>query len=55
VNDVGYAGFLVGDSQQSLHSQKQGWRKISQTIADNLAGALQNAIAKVNEWLREHV
>jgi len=54
VNDVGYAGFLVGDAEQSLHSQKQGWKKISQTIADNISGAFQNAIAKVNEWLREH-
>lgn len=55
VNDVAYAGFLVGNAEQSLHSQKQGWRKISQTIADNIDGAFRHAIAKVNEWLREHV
>ncbi len=54
VNDVGYAGFLVGDSEQSLHSQKQGWRKISKNIEDNISGAIRHAVAKVNEWLREH-
>jgi hypothetical protein len=51
-NDVGYAGYLVGDNDQSLHSQKQGWRTVTKNIADNIVGAFKHATDKVNEWLR---
>jgi hypothetical protein len=52
-NDVKYAGYLVGDNDQSLHSQKQGWRKVSQNIADNLQGAMRHARDAVNKLLKE--
>jgi len=51
-NDVEYGGFLVGDNTQALRPQRQGWRKITQNISDNIQGAIRHATAKVNEWLR---
>ena len=51
-NDVNYAGYLVGDNTQALRQQKQGWRKVSQNISDNLSGAFRHALAAVNEWLQ---
>jgi hypothetical protein len=53
-NDVHYAGFLVGDQDQSLHSQKQGWRTVSRNIADNIAGAIRAANLAIAKWLKEH-
>ena len=50
-NDVGYAKYLVGNAQQSLHSNKQGWRTIAKNISDNLAGAYRHAQAEIKKWL----
>ena len=53
-NDVGYAPFLVGPGMQSLHSQRQGWRKTVDTIRDNLAGAYRHANAAIRKWIKAH-
>ena len=51
-NDVRHTRWLMGDNEQSKHSQMQGWRKVSRVIADNLRGAFRHGQAKVNEYLR---
>lgn len=53
-NAVKYGDYVMGDTQQSRMHQLIGWRKISEVVTSNLAGALRHAQAKVKEWLREH-
>jgi hypothetical protein len=53
-NDVGYAGYLVGDDEQSLHSKKQGWRTVSKNISDNMKGAIRAANLAIAKWIDTH-
>jgi hypothetical protein len=49
-NDVGYAPFLVGQ-EQARRPVVQGWRKATETIKANLAGAYKHANAEIRKWL----
>jgi hypothetical protein len=52
-NDVTHAQWLMGDRTQSRHSALQGWRKVSEVIRANMAGALRHAQAALNEYIRK--
>ena len=52
-NDVGYAGYLVGDTQQSKLFALKGWRKVSQNIKDNWHGAMRHANAAIKKLIKE--
>ena len=52
-NDVGYAGYLVGDTQQSRLFELKGWRKVSQNIRDNWQGAMRHANQAIARLLKE--
>jgi len=52
-NDVGYAGYLVGDTQQSRLFELKGWRKVSQNIRDNWNGAMRHANQAIARLLKE--
>lgn len=44
--------FVQGDWQQKGHAA-DGWRKYADILKTNMAGAMQKAIAAVNDWLRK--
>jgi hypothetical protein len=44
--------FVMGNDKQSRQSDAVGWRKVSENIQDNMAGAVRHAVAKINEYLK---
>lgn len=53
VNEVPYAGYVMGDTEQTRMHELGGWRKVAEVVQSNLAGAFRHAQAMVNQWLRE--
>ena len=53
VNDVGYAKYLVGDSDQSKMMGMKGWRKLAQIASDNMRGMVRAAQLALNRYIKE--
>lgn len=47
------AYYTRDDKGQARLNALAGWRKVSDVVSTNLAGAIRHAQAKVNEWLRK--
>ena len=52
VNDADGAGWVFGDKTQARQPALVGWRKVSDTVASNLAGAMRSAKAAVSAYLK---
>jgi len=52
VNNVPYARYVGGDADQARLNAKVGWRKVSDIISTNIAGAIRHANSKISEWLK---
>jgi hypothetical protein len=53
-NNVKYAGYVLGEEDQTRMHNLIGWRRVSQNIADNIAGAIRAANLAIAKWLKEH-
>ena len=52
-NEVPYAGYVMGDVDQTQMHKIQGWRTAMRVAYDNLAGSIVAARSAVREWIRE--
>ena len=52
VNPVPYAGFVGGDDAQANLNRKVGWRRVSDILSTNIAGAIRHANAMISAWLK---
>ena len=52
-NDEPGAYFTMDDTGQAKQPALAGWRKVTQVIADNFAGAIRHANAEVKKWLEK--
>lgn len=50
-NSSGYAGFVQGNQIQRGHIADK-WRKYSEIVKSNLAGAMRHAGAEVRKWIK---
>lgn len=53
INETRAAYYTRNDYGQARQPAKVGWRKVSQVVKDNLAGAFRHAMAAVNKYLKE--
>ena len=51
-NSVPYAPYVMGDESQSLLNGRAGWRKVSQNVKDNMAGAFRAAVQALNRLIK---
>ena len=51
VNDVPYAGYVMGNLSQSAHEYHVGWKKVKDIIVTYLPGALAYAREKVRQLI----
>lgn len=49
VNQVPYARYVGGDEEQARLNAKVGWRKVTDIISTNIAGAIRHAEAAINK------
>jgi hypothetical protein len=51
-NPTPYAGFVMGDTTQSRHEKKVGWRTVGKIVGDNIKMGMVKARAAVRKFIK---